>query len=70
MFLLAAIQAHLSKIMLKITEIETFCGALEEKDRYCLFLEDIQLKGTYLLFAIRKFFALEYLGSMGLQFDF
>ena len=92
MFLFAAFQAHLSKIMLKIyestkkrqhyfdilkafsvrheIEIGTLIVVLEGKDRYCLSQDDIHLKGTYLLLAKRRLFALEYLGSMNLQFDF
>ena len=38
MFLFAAFQAHLIKLCYRFTEIETFNGVIEEKDRYSLFL--------------------------------
>ena len=57
-FLFAAFQAHLSKIMLKNYGNRNFQWSNRGKRSLLPF----HLKGTYLLFAKRRFFALEYLG--------
>ena len=70
MFLFAAFQAHLSKIMLNIYGNGNFQWSNRGKRSVLPFLGRFHLKEAYLLFAKRRLFALEYLGSMNLKFDF
>ena len=70
MFLFAAFQAHLSEIMLKIYGNRNFQWSTRGKRSLLPFLGRYSLEGDIFVVCETKVFALKYLGSMNLQFDF
>ena len=70
MFLFAAFQAHLSEIMLKIYRNRNFEWSNRGKRSLLPCLGRYSLEGDIFAVCETKVFALKYLGSMNLQFDF
>ena len=70
MFLFAAFQVHLSAIMLKIYGNRNFQWSTRGKRSLLPFLGRLLLEGDIFIVCKTKVFALKYLGSMNLQFDF
>ena len=71
MFLFAAFQVHLSEIMLKIYGNRNFQWSTRGKRSLLPFLGKYSLEGDiFVVCETKVFFALKYLESMNLQFDF
>ena len=70
MFLFAAFQAHVSKIMLNIYGNRNFQWSNRGKRSLLPFLGRYSPEGDIFVICETKVFSQEYLGSMNLKFDF